>query len=243
MGRNGGRRKLTEWVYDELKSAILDLRLPPGEPLRETALAEELGTSKTPVREALAWLETDGLVETEVFKGAVVSSYSLRDLEEIYELRLLLEVQAARKAAESMDDDVRGRLVNISKESRQALRHGHNLRLTQLIDEFDSILFEDLDNRRIQSLIDNLRDHLIRIGHLTQAIPGRMDKSVDEHDHIIQAIVDRDVEATGEMMRRHILSVKTDQLAALDAEDLVVDNSHLTASIPHQFHLHSDVVT
>lgn len=70
--------------------------------------------SKTPVREALAWLETDGLVETEVFKGAVVSSYSLRDLEEIYELGLLLEVQAARKAAESMDDDVRGRLVNIS---------------------------------------------------------------------------------------------------------------------------------
>lgn len=241
VGRNGGRRKLTDWVYDELKSAILDLRLRPGEPLREAAIAEGLGTSKTPVREALAWLEMDGLVETEVFKGAVVSSYSHRDLEEIYELRLLLEVQAARMAAESMDDDMRGRLQSISEESRQALRHGHILRLSQLIDEFDSILFENLENRRIRALIANLRDHLIRIGHLTQAIPGRMEASVDEHDHIIQAIIDFDVETTGEMMRRHILSVKTDQMATLEAEDLVEDDVPPSPQ-SHHFPEHSEAI-
>jgi GntR family transcriptional regulator, rspAB operon transcriptional repressor len=233
IGRNGGRRKLTDWVYDELKSSILDLRLRPGDPLRETAIAEGLGTSKTPVREALAWLEMDGLVETEVFKGAFVSGYSHRDLEEIYELRLLLEVQAARTAAESMDGDMRKRLQSISTESRQSLRRGHILRLAQLIDEFDTILFDNLENRRIRALIANLRDHLIRIGHLTQTIPGRMEASVFEHDHIIEAIVDFDVERAGDMMRSHILSVKSDQLAALEAESLVEDD--VTPPLTHHF--------
>jgi len=236
VGRHGGRRKLTDWVYEELKRAILDLRIRPGEPLRETAIAERLGTSKTPVREALAWLEMDGLVETEVFKGAIASTYSLRDLNEIYELRLLLEIQAARQAAESMGDDVRRRLRTIADESRSALRHSHNLRLAQLIDEFDSILFENLENRRIQVLIANLRDHLIRIGHLTQAIPGRMEASVEEHDEIIQAIVERDVEKTEATMRAHILSVKADQLAALEAEDLAGDSDQAVGSLPHHFH-------
>src|SRR5262245_66499160 len=84
------RRKVTDWVYEELKSAIVDLRLAPGDPLREAALAEQLGVSKTPIREALTRLEQEGLVETTSFTGAVVSGYSRQDLIEIYELRELL---------------------------------------------------------------------------------------------------------------------------------------------------------
>ena len=82
-------------MYEELKSAIVDLRLAPGDPLREAALAEQLGVSKTPIREALTRLEQEGLVETTSFKGAVVSGYSRQDLIEIYELRELLENAAA----------------------------------------------------------------------------------------------------------------------------------------------------
>ena len=70
------RRKVTDWVYEEVREAIIDLRLQPGEPLREATIAEQLGVSKTPVREALARLEQEGLVETTSFKGAVVSGYS-----------------------------------------------------------------------------------------------------------------------------------------------------------------------
>src|SRR5215470_17870915 len=73
------RRKVTDWVYEELKSAIVDLRLSPGDPLREATLAEQLGVSKTPIREALTRLEQEGLVETTSFKGAVVSGYSRPD--------------------------------------------------------------------------------------------------------------------------------------------------------------------
>src|SRR2546426_1148331 len=75
------RRKVTDWVYEEIRQAIIDLRLRPGEPLREAAIASQLGVSKTPIREALSRLEQEGLVETVSFKGAVVSGYSDRDLE------------------------------------------------------------------------------------------------------------------------------------------------------------------
>ena len=66
------RRKMTDWVWEELREAIIELRLLPGEPLREAALAEQLGVSKTPLREAFARLKLEGLVETTTFKGAVV---------------------------------------------------------------------------------------------------------------------------------------------------------------------------
>jgi DNA-binding GntR family transcriptional regulator len=177
-----------------------------------------LGVSKTPIREALAWLERDGLVEVEVFKGAVVTGYSRRDLEEIYELRLLLEVAAARQAAAALAGDSRRRLLSLSAAGRSALEAGNTKRLAQLIDEFDAILFDGLENRRIKALISNLRDHVTRIGHLTEQIPGRLEASLNEHDRIIRAIVDGDPDAAAGTMREHILSVRAEQLALADGQ-------------------------
>src|SRR6516162_1946735 len=208
------RRKVTDWVYEELKSAIVDLRLAPGDPRREAALAEQLGVSKTPIREALTRLEQEGLVETTSFKGAVVTGYSRQDLIEIYELRELLETAAVRIAAESMDDEGRARLERISDES-QKLKNGSTARLATLISQFDDVLFEQVHNSRIRALIENLRAHLTRIGHLTEGIPGRIEASVDEHEKIVQAISARDPDLAEQRMREHIRSVRDDQLSAL----------------------------
>ncbi len=209
------RRKVTDWVYEELKGAIVDLRLAPGHALREAALAEQLGVSKTPIREAITRLEQEGLVETTSFKGAVVTEYSRQDLIEIYELRELLETAAVRIAAESMDDEGRIRLERISDES-QKLKKGNAARLGTLISLFDDVLFEQVHNSRIRALIENLRAHLIRIGHLTEGIPGRIEASVDEHEKIVEAIANHDPVAAEKHLRDHIRSVRDDQLRALD---------------------------
>jgi GntR family transcriptional regulator, rspAB operon transcriptional repressor len=209
------RRKVTDWVYEELKSAIVDLRLAPGDPLREATLAEQLGVSKTPIREALTRLEQEGLVETTSFKGAMVTGYSRQDLIEIYELRELLENAAARAAAESMSDADRDRLRRICRESRK-LKKGHDAAgLAALISEFDDVLFDEVGNSRIRALIENLRAHLTRIGQLTAEIPGRIEASVDEHERILEAIAARDPELAERQMSRHIRSVRDDQLRAL----------------------------
>jgi DNA-binding GntR family transcriptional regulator len=209
------RRKVTDWVYEELKSAIVDLRLAPGDPLREATLADQLGVSKTPIREALTRLEQEGLVETTSFKGAVVTGYSRQDLLEIYELRELLENAAARTAAESMADADRDRLDRISRESRKLKKNHDAAGLAALISAFDDVLFEQVRNSRIRALIENLRAHLTRIGHLTAEIPGRIEASVDEHEKIVQAIAARDPELAERQMREHIRSVRDDQLRAL----------------------------
>lgn len=210
------RRKVTDWVYEELKSAIVDLRLAPGDPLREASLAERLGVSKTPIREALARLEQEGLVETTSFKGAVVTAYSRQDLLEIYELRELLENAAARAAAESMTEPDRARLDRISRESRRLLSGKDTGKLAALISEFDAVLFDQVQNQRIRALIENLRAHLTRIGQLTAEIPGRIEASVDEHEKIVEAIAARDPQQAEQYMREHIRSVRDDQLHALE---------------------------
>jgi GntR family transcriptional regulator, rspAB operon transcriptional repressor len=209
------RRKVTDWVYEELKGAIVHLRLAPGEPLREATLAEQLGVSKTPIRQALTMLEQEGLVETTSFKGAVVGGYSRQDLLEIYELRELFENLAARAAAQSMSEEDRARLDRISRESRKLKRGNDPARLAALVSDFDDVLFDQIHNSRIRALIENLRAHLTRIGHLTEGIPGRIEASVDEHEKIVQAISARDPDLAEQHMREHIRSVRDDQLRAL----------------------------
>ncbi len=215
------RRKVTDWVYEELKAAIVQLRLAPGSPLREGTLAEQLGVSKTPIREALTRLEQDGLVETTSFKGAVVTGYSRQDLIELYELRELLENAAARAAAESMSEQDRAHLDRICLHSRRLKSGKDAAKLAALISEFDTILFDQVKNTRIRALIENLRAHLTRIGQLTAEIPGRIEASVDEHFKIVEAIAARDPDLAEQHMRDHIRSVRDDQLKALaEAADL-----------------------
>jgi DNA-binding GntR family transcriptional regulator len=209
------RRKVTDWVYEELKLAIIDLRLAPGEPLREAALADQLGVSKTPIREALTRLEQDGLVETTSFKGAAATIYSRRDLEEIYELRELLEVAAVRRAAESMRDEDRARLQQVCAESRVLNAADDADRLTGLLTEFDQLLFAQVTNSRITALIDNLRAHLSRIGRLTTGIPGRIADSIAEHDGILEAITARDADLAEQRLRAHVRSVRDAQLGSI----------------------------
>jgi DNA-binding GntR family transcriptional regulator len=211
------RRKVTDWVYEEVRQAIIDLRLKPGEPLREATMAEQLGVSKTPVREALARLEQEGLVETTSFKGAVVSGYSPQDLKEIYELRELLEGVAARTAAASASDETLDRLNALVAESRQRRADDDLDGLAALLGEFDRAIYEQVDNVRIRALIENLTAHLTRIGRLTEEIPGRVKASVEEHAAIVEAIAAHDVDGAERAMRAHIRSVLTDQLQAAEA--------------------------
>lgn len=207
------RRKVTDWVYEEIRQAIIDLRLRPDEPLREAAIAEQLGVSKTPIREALARLEQEGLVATTSFKGAVVSGYSPRDLEEIYELRALLEGAAVRAMAGGTSEEILGQLTDVVARSRASRDAGTQTELAELLGRFDQIVYDHVTNRRIRALIGNLRAHLTRIGNLAGGIPGRVEASVEEHAAIVEAIVRRDPDDAERLMRIHISSVLADQLA------------------------------
>jgi DNA-binding GntR family transcriptional regulator len=226
FGALSGRRTMTDAVYEQLKAAIVELRIPPGAPLREAEIAQGLSVSKTPVREALGRLEQDGLVTLNSFRSAAVTDYTARDLQEIYELREIIEVAAARAAAESMSEKGLADLGRIASECVRLNAQGGGgvggtgegaPELVQLISEFDTVLYEEVTNRRIRAILDNLAAHLARIGRLTTEIPGRIDASVREHAQIYEAIRRRDPETASRFMRDHIRSVRDDQLRALPA--------------------------
>src|SRR5580704_12484967 len=186
FGALSGRRTMTDAVYEQLKAAIVELRIPPGAPLREAEIAQGLSVSKTPVREALGRLEQDGLVTLNSFRSATVTDYTARDLQEIYELREIIEVAAARAAAESMSEKGLADLGRIASECVRLNAQGGGggggtaggggsaggagtaggggtaggaPELVQLISEFDTVLYEEVTNRRIRAILENLAAH------------------------------------------------------------------------------------
>lgn len=220
LGEPVEHRQLKDSVYLKLRQEIVTATLPPGYVLREAELAARFGVSKTPLREAFVRLEKDGFVQIAPYRSAVVTGYSQQDLREIYEVRELLEGLCAREAAVSIATEDLAALNRIVRDSTAAFEAGDTDRLTALLDEFDVVLYAQSRNSRIIAMLENIRDHVTRIGRLTVAIPGRMGTSVREHQAIYEAIVQRDGPRAETLMRQHILSVMADQLASLDPDSV-----------------------
>ncbi len=208
-----GHRQLSQLVYELVREEIINLVILPGMHLREADLAQRFAVSKTPVREALLRLKKDGLVEIIAFRGAVVIDYTHNDLIEIYQLREIFEGACAREAAQSIDvDEVveLGRVVRVSEES---LAQGRSDLLPELFNSFDEIIYRQTRNQRMVEMLKYLDGHLRRIGNLTVGIPGRLDKSVQQHAEIYDAIAMRDPDEAERKMRHHVRSVLADQMA------------------------------
>jgi DNA-binding GntR family transcriptional regulator len=213
-------RQLKDAVYAQILEKIVDGTFPVGHALRESELAARFGVSKTPLRDALVRLQADGLVSIPPYRSAVVVGYSRQDLREIYEVRELLEGACAREAALTISTDDLAELSAVMSDSAACIAGGRvaggrEEALAVLIDRFDTIMYVQSRNRRINEMVANIRYHIQRIGRLTTRIPGRMVKSVAEHQVIYEAIVQRDGPAAEAAMRRHILSVMADQLVSI----------------------------
>jgi DNA-binding GntR family transcriptional regulator len=218
LGDGVEHRQLKDSVYLKLRQEIVTAQLPPGYVLREAELAARFGVSKTPLREAFVRLEKDGFVQIAPYRSAVVAGYSRQDLREIYEVRELLEGHCAREASVHISAEDMAALTRVVQDSAAAFEAGDTEALTALIDEFDVLLYQQSKNSRITAMLDNLRDHVTRIGRLTVAIPGRLGNSVQEHQAIYDAIAARDGERAETLLRQHILSVMADQLANLEQD-------------------------
>ena len=206
--------QLKDVAYRRLRSAIIDLSLPPGTQLREAALSTQLGISKTPLREAFIRLESEGFVEVRPYRGAVVSGYDHDLLVEIFELRTLLEGFTAARAAEVDDEEWRHRFRQNVERSRSALVDGNRALTGELLEEFDQLLQEPTRNPRVLELLAQNQGHVERIGRLTAAVPGRLEDSVAEHERIAEAVLSGDGRRAELLIRDHVASVMRTQLSA-----------------------------
>ena len=156
---------VTDQVYGYLEAAILNGDITGGTRLRVRQVAEMVGTSVMPVREAISRLEDSGLAEREAHKGAVVKKFSIDDLIKIYSVRLILEPEAARAGTEHMSDDSLARMSGHLENFRQEYAEGRIHEALQADTAFLRTLYESSGNDVLSGLIDTLwkRSHLYRL--------------------------------------------------------------------------------
>jgi GntR family transcriptional regulator, trigonelline degradation regulator len=197
-------KTLRELTLDKLRDAIVQGYFKPGARLVERTLCDELGVSRTIVREVLRHLETEGLVDVIARQGPVVAQLNPEQVSEIYELRGLLEANAARACAELSTPELVKRLRGIRKEIEAAFK-AEDLRTVLVNTErFYDALFEGAQRTVSLAVVKTLNARINRLRALTIAMPGRSTESNREMNKLLDAIEHRDGDAAFAASIAHI---------------------------------------
>jgi DNA-binding GntR family transcriptional regulator len=199
-GANGLARG--ETAYRQIKSAIQRGRLKPGERLRENELAEFVGLSRTPVREALSRLEAEGLVAHDPTRGVVVAELDYNMVTELYYMREVLEGSAARLAAQHTSDVELSILDDYCQQYEAQLNDAAALPASNR--RFHETLYRCSHNRYLLNMVTLLHDALALLGGTTLKDPQRAAETLREHRAVLAAIRGRDADAAEQAMRAHI---------------------------------------
>jgi len=197
-------KPLRDIVFEHLRAAIIAGALKPGERLMELQLAEDMGVSRTPVREAIRKLELEGLVSMIARRGAYVSDLSIRDIAETFEVRAALESLAAGLAAERIVPEELEQLERVLVEIGACEQQGTLERMVELDEEFHALLFSATRNSRLSQIISNLREQIARFRRSSLSTPGRIKAVFHEHKSIVEAISDRNSSLAQALAREHI---------------------------------------
>lgn len=191
-----------EMVADRLRERILGHRLAPGSWIDEQALSAELGTSRTPMREALKVLATEGLVTMKLRRGAYVTETSERDLAEVFHLLALLESDAAAVVAARASGAQKALLAALHEELERTVSDREAFFAAN--ERFHRELLAMADNRWREQLVADLRKVMKLNRHHSLLKHGRLQASLEEHRVILQALMNADPDAARASMQRHI---------------------------------------
>ena len=201
-------------VVDALRDAIVAGRLKPGERIRERELVALLGVSRSPLREAIRILETEGLITSLPHRGARVSELSASDLKDMLDVRIMLETFAAGLAVERLDERMLEDMEDQVKRARSAGRRVDIAANFELGLEFHDLLVRACGNRKVAQLHENLKQHQRRYQHFAFAKVGRDIRALDEHAEILAALRRRDLRAVQRGIRAHLERFR-DEIAPL----------------------------
>lgn len=208
-------KPLREVVFETLREAIINGTLKPGERMMEIQLAEQLGVSRTPVREAIRKLELEGFVVMIPRKGAYVAGISLKDIADVFEVRAAMEALAAGLAAERITAE------ELEEMERLLVRIGEHIEANRLeeVVEMDTLFHEALykvsRNLKLEQILQNLREQIQRFRSTSLAFPGRMKEALEEHKKIVEAISDRNTALAQQLAQEHIENAENSMLEAL----------------------------
>lgn len=198
-------KSLSKMASDQIKDAILNGTLQPGDKLVETSLTESMGVSRTPLREAFRELAAEGYITVVPYKGAHVSRLSEDEVLDIYAITSVLEGLAARLAAPNLRQ---GRASEALRRFFQQLKRRHERGEVDAYwaanRDFHRHITGTCGNSRLQALIGNLRQQIMKTRVVTLHAPDRLDGSMAEHEEILRAILEGDGRAAERLVIRHL---------------------------------------
>ncbi len=213
---------LTDQAVAALRRDILTTRLPPGETLSESAAAQRLGLGKAPIRAALARLAEEGLVTAVPRRGWVVSLVTIRDIHEVFDLRIMLEAEAARRAAGRVDMGALRRLDAVCACGYRPEDEDSALAFLDANKAFHVAVAELSGNGRLARQIDRLLDESTRMLILGLRRRDRTGEMQHEHHALVEALALGRGELAGGIMREQIGASRAMVLAALTAPDAAI---------------------
>lgn len=204
----GDKQSLTAQVYKQIRDDILEGHYETGAFLVETKLAEELGVSRTPIREALKQLELEDLVVSIPNKGVTVQGISEHDITDMFTIRHLLEGQAAYWAAERINAEQMNKLTETVALMDMYTERNDAANLARLDTQFHDTIFSASNSRMLKHILTSLHQNTQRARRSSLSVPERSHKSTEEHRAILKAIEAHDAQQAKTLMEAHIMNVK-----------------------------------
>jgi DNA-binding GntR family transcriptional regulator len=213
------RRSLGQDVFDYLKNAIIDQTIEPGSRLVESKIADMLGISRTPLREALHKLEREDWIEQIPSGGFQVVTLTKADIEQTFGIRSVLEAYAARLATENHTDKDLVPLEKKMKEFQDCLESKDNDKLQKINTQFHDILYGLSQSSKLIKMINQLRAQISRFRQIILKQDEFAHQSNEGHVKMLEAIRQRDADAVEKIVREHILKGKSAVLSQLKKEE------------------------
>jgi DNA-binding GntR family transcriptional regulator len=195
---------LREVVFETLRNAIRSSILKPGQRLMEIHLAEKLGVSRTPVREAIRKLELEGYVIMMPRRGTYVANLSIRDVNEVFEIRTALDSLASGLAAERISDDELEELQRLLVQIGEHIEENNMDKIVETDTKFHDLLYKASRNNRLVGIISNLREQLTRFRTKSMSYPGRLRETLEEHRRIVDTIAQGNVLDAQKAAEKHM---------------------------------------
>ena len=224
------RQTLTGMTADAIRERILRGRYPEGEPLRQDAIGAELGVSRIPVREALRQLEAEGLVTFNPHRGAVVSTLSLKQIRELFELRAEIEGDLIRRAVPNMTAEDDARASEILDAYEVALHAGQVTVWGALNWQFHSTLYAPADRDLTMSIVNKLHQHSDRYLRMQLALTHGEMRARHEHRAIAAAARKRDTVKASRLLRDHIIGAGRALVTFLEHERASKDKAIISST-------------
>ena len=207
-----------EHAYRRIRAAIQAGELKPGERLREMELAESIGLSRTPVREALARLESEGLVAHDASRGIMVAELDYSMVTELYYMREVLEGTAARLTARHASEVEISILEDLCRQYEAASKTGDEAMLAASNRRFHDTLYRCSHNRYLVNMLTVLHDALSLLGSTTLRSKKRAAETLQEHRAVVDAVKGRDADAAELALRNHIRAAQKVRMQQLFTE-------------------------